>query len=330
MILLYSHCMSAKLKAVFVDFATMGPDIDTSPLERVADVSYHDISLPEDIPQRLASAEVAIVNKAKITAEMMTQARQLRLIVVSATGTDNVDLEAAGKRGIRVANIRNYCNASVVQHVFALVLSLTQQVHRYDELVRTGAWARSPTFALFDYPIQELAGRNLGIVGYGSLGQAVGEFGRCMGMRLLISARPGTAREAIPNGRQAFEDVVVAADVLSLHCPLTVQTKHLIGRRELAAMKSSAILVNTARGGLVDSEALVESLERGEIAGAGIDVLSQEPPRENDVLVAANLPNLIVTPHISWAAREARQRALTQIAENIAEFASGRELSRAV
>ena len=162
--------MSAKPKAVFVDFATMGPDIDTSPLERVAEVSYHDVSRPEEIPQRLASAEIAIVNKAKITAEMMTQATRLRLIVVSATGTDNVDLAAAGKRGIRVANIRDYCNASVVQHVFALVLGLTQQVHRYDELVRAGAWARSPTFALFDYPFRELAGRNLGIVGYGSLG----------------------------------------------------------------------------------------------------------------------------------------------------------------
>lgn len=308
----------------------MGPDIDTEPLESVATMSYFGSSTPTQVTERLDDVEVAIVNKAKLTRETLAGAKGLRLIVVGATGTDNVDVEFATRRGVQVTNIRDYCNGSVVQHVFALVLSLTQHVDQYAELVRRGDWAASPTFAMFDYPIRELAGHKLGIVGYGSLGQAVGAFGRCLGMDLLISARVGTTRDQIPAGRVPFERVLAESDVLTLHCPLTSRTKNLIGRKELAAMKSDAVLVNTARGGLIDSQALVEALERGEIAGAGIDVLSVEPPDGQDALTAARLPNLILTPHIAWAAREARQRAIEQIAENIAEFAAGRRLSRSV
>ena len=319
--------MPARLKGVFLDFATLGPGVDTGVLDALLDVEYHAYSSSDEVPERIRGSDVVIVNKARISADAIAGAERLKL---SATGTDNVDTAAARARGVAVANTRDYCSTSLVQHVFALVLNLTQQIGRYDALVRSGAWQSSRSFALFDYPIRELTGRNLGIVGYGSLGRAAGDLGRCLGMRVLVSARPGTAARDLPDDRVPFEQVLDEADVLTLHCPLNEATHHLIGRPQLRRMKSDALLINTARGGLVDSEALVEALRAGEIGGAGIDVLSVEPPTGDEPLLAADLPNLIVTPHIAWAALEARQRALYQVAENIEYFLAGRELRRVV
>lgn len=322
--------MPAKPKAAFLDFATLGPNVDTGRLDALAEVSYYACSEPEEIGTRLAGCEIAILNKAKLDGDAIRGSRKLKLVTVVATGTDNVDLDAAKERGVAVTNIRDYCSTAVVQHVFALVLGLTQRIESYHELVRAGAWQRSPTFALFDFPIRELAGRTLGIVGWGSLGQAVGRLGRCLGMQVAVSARPGTSAAEIPADRQPFEMVLERADVLSLHCPLTAATRHLIGAAELQRMKSDALLINTARGGLIDGDALVRALCDREIGGAGIDVLPEEPPPPEEPLLRGDIPNLIVTPHIAWAAQESRQRALDQVTENVAEFLGGRRLRRVV
>jgi glycerate dehydrogenase len=322
--------MNGKPKAVFLDFATLGPGIDTSRLDRLADTTYHAHSTADQVGERLEGQAIAIVNKASITAEAIAASTALELIVLSATGTDNVATAVARERGIAVTNTRDYCSASLAQHAFALILGLTQQIARYDRLVRSGAWQRSQSFALFDYPIRELAGRTLGLIGYGTLGQAVGRLGQCFGMQLMVAARPGTPRQRVAQGRQAFEAVLEQSDVLSLHCPLTPATVGLIGEAELARMKNDAVLINTARGGLVDSAALVAALRADRIAGAGIDVLAVEPPPADDVLLTADLPNLIITPHVAWTAREARQRALDQVIENIEDHLRGGSLRRVV
>jgi glycerate dehydrogenase len=322
--------MSKKPSAVFLDFATVGPGIDMSALETIVDVQYYDWTLAGSEADRIGDSEVVIVNKARIDAAAIRCAKKAKLVVIVATGTDNVDTKEASAAGIAVANVREYCNSSVVQHVFALILTLTQHVHQYDALVRKGAWERSNTFALFDYPIRELGGRNLGVVGYGSLGRSVADFGRCLGMNVLVSARPGTPRGEVPRDRVPFEDVVSESDVLSLHCPLNDTTRNLLSAGEFERMKTDAILINTARGGLVDGAALVAALEAGQIAGAGVDVLSVEPPSSEDPLLAKPVPNLVLTPHIAWAARESRQRAVDQVVENIVAFYSGEQLRRVV
>lgn len=318
-----------KPKAAFLDFATLGPDIDTEPLDRQADVSYYPVSHPEEIDARLAGCEIAIVNKTRLGAETIAAARDLKLVVLAATGTDNIDVDCALSRGIAVANIRDYCTPSVVQHVLALMLELTQQCTRYDRIVRAGAWSRSETFALFDYPFRELAGRVLGIVGFGNLGRGVARAAECLGMRIIVAARVGSEAPAGP-GRVPLESLLAEADVVSLHCPLTASTRHMLGRAELRRMKREALLINTARGALIDSSALLEALAEGVIAGAGIDVVPEEPPRADDPLLCSKLENLILTPHIAWAAQESRQRALGQVAENVASFIKGERLRRVV
>jgi glycerate dehydrogenase len=315
-------------KAAFLDFATLGPNVDTRALDRLLDVTYYAYSDEAEIPARLAGCEFVVVNKAQLSAETIAGAASLRLIALTATGTDNVDTDAARARGIAVANARDYCSTSVVQHVLALVLNLTQRITDYGQLVRAGAWAGSRSFALFDYPIRELAGRSLGIVGYGTLGRSVADVGRCLGMRILVSGRPGEAQ--LRADRLPFEQVLEESDVLSLHCPLNESTYHLIGAAELARMKPDALLINTARGGLVDSAALADALRAGKLGGAGIDVLPVEPPDDDQPLLAGDVPNLIVTPHVAWAALEARQRALYQVAENVEAFLDKRELRRVV
>jgi glycerate dehydrogenase len=332
--------MTAKPAAAFLDFASVGPEVDTAPLDRLVAATYYPRTRPEEIRERLADVEIVIVNKVKLSREEIGAANRLRLIVLAATGTDNVDCAAAQERSVAVANIRDYCSAAVAQHVFALILGLTHHVAAYDRLARSGTWQRSECFALFDYPIRELAGRTLGIVGFGSLGRAVASLGRCFGMELIVAARPGgDAEEGDVAGTHAahgegerlpLHAVLDRSHVLSLHCPLTPATHHLIGRDELGRMRPDALLINTARGGLVDGRALVEALRAGEIAGAGIDVLPTEPPPADEPLLAQDIPNLLLTPHIAWAAREARQRGLEQVADNIEAFLAGASLRRVV
>jgi glycerate dehydrogenase len=321
--------MSSKPAAAFLDFATLGPGVDTAKLDELARTSYYEFSDRNEIVARLRGCEIAVLNKAKLDRATIAGAESLRLIVLAATGCDNVDTVAAKKAGIAVTNVRDYCSAALAQHVFALILCLTQQIARYDSLVRSGAWSKSRSFALFDYPIRELTGLNLGIVGYGALGRAVGSVGESLGMNLLVAQRPGTANEPTA-GRIALDRVLTEADVLSLHCPLNDATRHLLDAAAFRRMKRDAIVINTARGALIDQRALADALLSGEIGGAGIDVLPLEPPPADHPLLAPAIPNLIVTPHIAWAAREARQRAIDQVAENVASFLAGGELRRVV
>ncbi len=318
------------MKAAFLDYATLGPGVDTAPLDELIQVAYYEYSGLDEISPRLKHADIGIVNKARIDAETIRANPHLKLIVLAATGSDNVDLVTARERGVAVANIRDYCTPAVVQHVFALILALTRQLNGYQAMVNAGAWQRSKTFALFDYPIRELTGKALGIVGYGALGRGVADVGRAFGMEILICARQGRNGGTYAEPRLPFESLLEQTDVLSLHCPLTESNRHLLGKRELAAMKSDALLINTARGALIDSAALVEALRRGEIAGAGIDVLAEEPPTDEERLLAADIPNLILTPHIAWTAKESRQRTLNQVAENVKDYLAGGKLRRLI
>lgn len=310
------------MRGVFLDRLTLDRgDIDFTPLAAaLPEWVFHDFSSETQVAERIAEAAVAVSNKVMLNAAALRRARALKLICISATGTNNVDLAAARSLGITVCNVRSYATASVVEHVFALMLSLTRRLPAYAATVAAGCWQRSERFALLDFPITELQDKTLGIVGYGELGRAVARVGGAFGMRVLVAARPRTPRGP---DRLSLHALLPQVDVLSLHVPLTAETTDLIGAGELALMKPSALLINTARGGIVDERALVEALRAGRLGGAGVDVLTVEPPREGHVLLEADIPNLIVTPHIAWASGEARQRLVREVAANIAAFLQG-------
>lgn len=309
-------------KGVFLDSDTLGPDVDLSPLAAtLPEWVFREANLDGKTAEWMQDAEVVVTNKVVIDEATMDRAAALRLICIAATGTDRIDLAAARRRGVAVCNVPGYATASVVQHVFALMLALATRLPDYRDAVRSGQWQRERRFAMLDYPISELAGRRLGIVGYGELGRAVADAARCFGMSVSIAARPGTTPS---QGRLALDELLRTVDVLSLHCPLTAETRGLIGARELSLMKPDALLINTARGGIVDEAALAEALRSGRIGGAGIDVLSSEPPSRGNPLLAADIPRLIVTPHIAWASRESRQRLVEELRLNIEGFLAGR------
>ena len=318
------------VKAVFLDFATVSNgDLDIGALKRVLpDVVLHDVTPDADIPARMAGAQIVLTNKLRISRELIEANPQLRFIGVSATGTNNVDLDAAREHTVAVCNVRDYCTRSVMQHVLAVILAHTHRLREYSRLAVDGSWSRTPQFTMLNFPIRELSGRVLGIVGYGTLGRAVAQGAQAaLDMRVLIASRAG--QPAAP-GRVALEKLLRDADVLSLHCPLTPTTANMIGARELSLMKPDALLVNTARGGLIDSAALVAALREGKIGGAAIDVLPQEPPLDGNPLLDPSIPNLILTPHIAWSAREARQRCLDEVAANIEDFFKGGTRNRVV
>ncbi|MBT8441533.1 MAG: D-2-hydroxyacid dehydrogenase [Gammaproteobacteria bacterium] len=328
------------MRAVFLDFDTVGPgDIDIAPLlKHLPDLELYAHTPADQVAERISGAEVVLINKVRLDATTLTDAQDLRLVCLAATGIDNVDIAAAKEHGIAVCNIRNYCTPSVVQHVFTLILALTNHVIEYRELLRDRAWADSAQFCMLDFPIRELDGKTLGIVGLGALGSAVASVGAAFGMRVLAARRPyrGTASAGGTQysddtdliTRVPLGDLLQTADIVSLHCPLTDETSNLIDAHALSMMRKDALLINTARGGLVDSFALVEAVRNGIIGGAGIDVLRQEPPTGPEPLLDNDLDNLIVTPHIAWAARESRQRALDDITKNIAAFMRGETLNR--
>ncbi len=309
------------IKGVFLDSDTVGDDVDLSPLSATLPVwDFRRASLDIEPMRSLEDAHVIVTNKVPVDDAMMASAPALRLICVAATGTDKIDLAAAQRRGIAVCNVPAYATASVVQHVFALMFALSTRLIDYHDAVRSGRWQNARHFAILDYPIFELAGRRLGIVGYGELGRAVADAARCFGMQVDVAARPGTAPSS---GRVALDDLLRRVDVLSLHCPLNDQTRGLIGGRELSLMKPDALLINTARGGIVDEAALAQALRSGALGGAGIDVLSEEPPRRGNPLLDADVPRLIVTPHIAWASHESRQRVIAELKLNIEAFLNG-------
>jgi len=317
------------MRTAFLDYETVSNgDLDTASLEQAAPgIRFHPLTTESQIAERIADTQIVLINKVKLTRERLEGARRLELIAVAGTGTDGVDLTAAQERGIAVCNVRGYCTASVVQHAWALILSLTQHLRQYAQLATDGSWVENEKYAVLAHPIRELAGRVLGIVGWGTLGRGVAAVGATFGMRPLVCNRPGAAPE---RGRVSLDELLATADIVSLHCPSTPATRGLIGARELGLMKADALLINTARGALVDSAALAQALRAGRLGGAGIDVLSQEPPTDGDPLLAPDIPNLILTPHIAWAAREARQRCIDEMAANIADFQRGGRRGRVV
>jgi glycerate dehydrogenase len=316
------------LKTVFLDYDTVsGGDLDTTGLREAAD----DLTLYETdaskTAERIRDADVVLLNALSLTRESMLGAPKLKLVALAATGTDNVDLAAARERGIAVCNVRAYCTASVVQHVWGLILCLTQHVLDYSRLARDGSWGRNEAGTALSHPIRELHGRVFGVIGWGELGRGAARVAESFGMRVIIANRPGGPPEL---GRMELPQLLAQADIVSLHCPLNSATRGLIGAPQLALMKPDALLINTARGALVDSDALAAALKSGRLGGAGIDVLPQEPPIKGDPLLDPDIPNIFVTPHIAWSAREARQRCIDEMTANIRDFCSGGRRGRVV
>jgi glycerate dehydrogenase len=266
------------MRAIFLDYATVSfnDDLDPARLRHaMPQLELRAQTAQAEVAAAIDGAEFVLVNKLRLTRDIIERTPTLKLIALSATGTNNIDLDAARERDVAVCNLRDYCTASVVQHVMGTLLLLTHKLREYDALVRSGAWQRGEKFCLLDYPIRELAGRKLGIVGYGTLGQGVARAAQAFGMEVLLANRPGGMPVA---GRLELDELLPQVDVLSLHCPLTPATEGLIGARQLARMKPDALLINTARGSLVDSAALAAALRAGRLGGAAIDVLPQEPP----------------------------------------------------
>ncbi|KAA9129798.1 D-2-hydroxyacid dehydrogenase [Marinihelvus fidelis] len=312
---------------VFLDRSTVdNGDLRLDALDRILpEWRLHDLTAPEDTAARLRGANIVITNKVRIGAAELDAAPGLKLVAIAATGADNVDLEAARERGVVVCNVRDYCSDSLAQHVLAMVLNLVTHQAFYVNRARSGEWTESGRFSLHDQPIRELSQLSLGVIGYGNLGRAVAARARALGMNILVGERRGKSPRP---SRLAFMDVIRSADVLTLHCPLTPDTRHMIDATVLGAMKKRAILINTARGGIVDEMALANALRNGDIAGAGVDVLSQEPPPPDHPLLADDIPNLLLTPHNAWASITARQALVDQLVKVIRAFERGTPMNR--
>jgi len=281
----------------------------------------HDRVAPEELAAVLGEATIAIVNKMPLPAAILGQLERLRLVAVAATGTDNIDVAACRARGVVVCNIRNYAVHTVPEHSFALILALRRSLLAYRQDVARGMWHTSEKFCLSGHPIRDLHGSAIGIFGEGAIGQGVAQIARGFGMRVLFADHAPPKAEDVQFA--PVDSVLRESDVITLHLPLTTQTRNLIGARELARMKPGALLINTARGGLVDEQALAEALRSGVIGGAGFDVLSVEPPRAGNPLLELDLPNLIVTPHVAWSSREAMQALADQLIDNLEAFVQG-------
>ena len=300
---------------VFLDRESLGANVRTPGFDHV--YIEHDATEAHEIVERLRDATVCITNKVPLRADTLAQLPKLKLIAVAATGTDVIDKKAAREHGIAVVNIRNYAFNTVPEHVIALMFALKRNLLRYAVDVRNGVWNTSRQFCFFDHDIHDIAGATMGIVGYGAIGKSIGRRAEALGMKVI-------GYDTFPqDGLVDLETIWRESDVITLHAPLTPDTRDMVGAAELKKMKKSAILINTARGGLVDEAALAHALEAGEIAGAGFDVLTEEPPRNGNILLDASIPNLIVTPHVAWASREAMQILSDQLIDNIEAFVGG-------
>ena len=275
----------------------------------------------DQIVTRLSGASIVICNKLQLRREELSNLRDLKLIAVAATGVDNIDLEFCRERGIAVCNTRGYATTSVPEHVLMLMLALRRSLIPYHHEVRHGAWQQARQFCLIDKPINDLKDATLGIIGYGKIGKSLERLAVALGMNVLVAEHKGA--ETLRSGRTSFSELLKTSDVISLHCPLNKETKDLIGAAELRMMKPGSILINTARGGLVNDEALLKAIEDGHLGGVGIDVIRNEPPRDGNVLVEANYPNLLVTPHNAWASRQAMEELAKQLITNLEGFVRG-------
>jgi glycerate dehydrogenase len=315
------------MRGVFLDLASLAEaDLDLSAFEPLFDDwRTYPRTAPAEVIERIADADVVVTNKVVLDETVLRAAPKLKLVCLTATGYNNVDIETARELGIVVSNAVAYATDSVVQHVFALILAHHTRLFDYNAAVRRGDWSRSSQFGLLDYPVRELRGMAFGIVGYGELGHGVARIAEAFGMHVLVSARPGGPQAP---GRTPFEEVLERSDVLTLHVPLLDNTRHLIDADALARMKPTAFLVNTARGAVVDNAALAEALRQRIIGGAGIDVLEIEPPPLDHPLLADDIPNLILTPHSAWAGRQARQNVVDETVANIKAFLIGSSRNR--
>ncbi len=319
--------MSQNARIVVLDGYTLNPgDLDWEGLRTLGEVTVYDRTVASDVVARAQDAEIVLTNKVPITAEVIAELASLRYIGVMATGYNVVDLDAAARRGIVITNVPGYGTQSVAQFTVALLLELCHRVEEHSRAVRAGAWGANPDFSFTLSPQVELAGKRLGIVGYGSIGQRVAALGRAFGMEVLVTSR--TPKETGDEGIRWTQDlsgVLQGSDVVSLHAPLTKETAGLICTESLASMKSSTLLINTARGGLVVEQDLANALNEGRIAGAAVDVLSLEPPVHGSPLLSAR--NCIVTPHMAWASREARSRLMASVVENVRSFQAGQPVN---
>lgn len=309
-------------RIVFLDRSTIAPQVRLRAPYFGHEMIEHADTAPDEVVARLAGARIAILNKVPLTAAMLAQLPELRLVAVAATGTDCVDKAACQRHGVVVSNIRGYAVNTVPEHTFALMLALRRNLVAYRQDVIAGRWQASGRFCFFDHPIRDLAGARLGIVGEGVLGQRVAAVARAFGMVPLIAAHKG--RNDMGPPFTPWQEVIETSDVITLHSPLTPQTRGMIARPELQAMRRRPLLINTARGGLVDEAALVEALDEGWISGAGFDVTEGEPPAADSPLMrVAARPNFILTPHVAWASDEAQQALADQLVDNIERFVAG-------
>lgn len=314
--------MTNNRRAVFLDHPSLDQgDLDLSELrETFSDLQLCEQTSADQVVERLQGAQVAISNKILLNAQTLAACPELKLILIAATGTNNVDLAAARAQGITVSNCQGYGTPSVAQHTIMLLLNLATRLKDYQKDVDAGLWQQAKQFCLLDYPIVELEGKTLGLLGHGELGGAVARLAQAFGMRVLLGAIPGRPARA---DRVPLDELLPQIDALTLHCPLNEHTRHVIGARELALLKPGAFVVNTARGGLIDEQALADALRGGHLGGAASDVLSVEPPTTGNPLLASDIPRLIITPHSAWGSREARQRIVGQLTENARGFFSG-------
>lgn len=317
--------MTSLTRIVFLDRETLSDSVALPQVPFKHELQVYGRTAPDQVAERIADAEIVISNKVALRREHLQAAPNLKMIALAATGSDNIDLDAARERQIVVSNIRDYAVRSVPEHVFALIFALRRNICAYRQSVKEGRWQEAQQFCYFDYPIRDLAGSTLGLIGSGSLGQAVATMGRALGMKVIFAQRRGQTIVSNADDRLPFEQVLVQADILSLHCPLTAETQNMLGMAEFERMAPRRpLLINTARGGLIDNQALEHALRQGWLGGAGIDVCTPEPPPADHILMRLlDLPNYILTPHIGWASQEAMQALANQLIENIAAFHRG-------
>ncbi|HUH60024.1 MAG TPA: D-2-hydroxyacid dehydrogenase [Candidimonas sp.] len=310
------------LQVVFLDRDTISPQTVLRKITFDHALTVYGRTSRDQVPERIANADIVITNKVPLQREALDCASQLKMVAVAATGTDNVDVAECTRRGVIVSNIRGYAVTSVPEHVFALIFALRRSLVAYRESVKAGRWYDAQQFCYFDYPIKDLSGSTLGVVGKGTIGQAVAAIGQALGMRVLFAGRKG--ERAVADGYTPLHDVLAQSDVITLHCPLNGHTRDLINTDEFKQMKRKPILINTARGGLVNETALATALRSGQLAGAGFDVTTPEPPENQHPLVSLlDLPNFILTPHVAWASDEAVQTLADQLVDNIEAYHRG-------
>ncbi|MFL9755432.1 D-2-hydroxyacid dehydrogenase [Vibrio cyclitrophicus] len=312
-----------KLKVVFLDRATIPSQIHLKPLSFEHEWLEYDFTAPDLVAERVLDADVIITNKVVLNADNLSQAQQLKLIAVSATGVNNVDVDYCNEKNIAVANIQGYATQSVPEHVIAMLFALKRNLVGYHQDIEAGEWQKDKQFCFFTHPIQDIAGSTLGLMGSGSLGQATAALAKAIGMKVIFAERKGA--DSCREGYLPLDTVLQQADAISLHCPLTEATRNLISERELAMMKKSAVLINAGRGGLVDEQALVEALVNHQIAGAGMDVFTQEPAdKSNPLLANSHLSNLLLTPHVAWGSDSSIQKLSDILMDNIEAFVEGK------